>query len=508
MVSGSRSVTYGELDGESNRLAHWLRDQRCRRGDRICLLAAKGPDAILGILGILKAGAAYVPLDIDAPATRVGSAVATSEPSAILADAASLPLVVELMGSGAARPTIPVASIDRAADPETAIATGEWAEAPTEPVEPFGRPDDMAYIMFTSGSTGKPKGVVITHANVGAFVDWAVRHFEIRRGDRNSGHPPLFFDLSVFDLFGTFAAGAQVHLIPAASNLHPQAVLELIGRSQLTQWFSVPSAMTYLATHGDMDRADLSSLKRVLWCGDVLPTTTLLRWMDRLPDATFTNLYGPTETTVASSYFTVRERPDPQSSLPIGRACEGEELLVLDEDRGPIADSAVGDLYIRGVGVSPGYWRDPERTAELFVQRPASEDLPERIYRTGDLASKDEDGLFHFHGRRDFQVKSRGYRIELEEIELALNALGLVTECAVVGVLSSGFEGTMICCAYVPRPDLDGPMPPRRLRAELRATLPSYMLPSRWRALPSLPVTANGKIDRKALRGLFEGEEP
>jgi acyl-coenzyme A synthetase/AMP-(fatty) acid ligase len=241
------------------------------------------------------------------------------------------------------------------------------------------------------------------------------------------------------------------------------------------------------------EQDDFPALERVLWCGEVLPTPVLAHWMRRLPRVRFTNLYGPTEATVASSWYDVEEIPgDETESIPIGRACAGEELLVLDEDRREIAAGEIGDLYIGGVGLSSGYWRDGEKTAAAFVPdpRPGREG---RIYRTGDLASVDEGGLFHYLGRADSQIKSRGYRIELGEIEAALGVVAGVRECAVVGVEAEEFGGVAICAAYV------GEIGPPELRRELSAALPSYMLPARWLELDVLPKNQNGKIDRPLL---------
>jgi acyl-coenzyme A synthetase/AMP-(fatty) acid ligase len=216
----------------------------------------------------------------------------------------------------------------------------------------------------------------------------------------------------------------------------------------------------------------------------------------------FTNLYGPTEATIASSYYTVPRCPEREDApIPIGTPCAGEELLVLDEEFRPVRPGEIGDLYIRGVGLSPGYWGDPERTREAFLPWPrgARAGGPDRIYRTGDLALVGADGNLYFVGRADSQIKSRGYRIELGEIEAALHSLGVLRDCAVVAVRTEGFEGNAICCAYV----APGEVTPTVLRTRLSKRLPGYMLPSRWLALPALPTNANGKIDRPALRAHF-----
>jgi amino acid adenylation domain-containing protein len=366
-----------------------------------------------------------------------------------------------------------------------------------------GSVDDIAHLLFTSGSTGIPKGVAITHANVTAFVDWAVKYFGTRPTDRISGHPPLHFDLSTFDIYGTLAAGAELHLVPSALGVNPAAIAALIRDNRLTRWFSVPSVLTYLAKFDVVAQDDFPELERLLWCGEVLPTPVLAHWMRRLPHVEFTNLYGPTEATIASSYYTVPQCPvDETAAVPIGVPCDGEELLVLDAELRPVPVGEIGDLYIAGVGLSPGYWRDPEKTAQVFLPDPrAPQDSGKRVYRTGDLARVDKDGLVHFLGRTDSQIKSRGYRIELGEIEAAVNSVLVIRECAVVGVEMGGFEGTTICCAYS---TLDGAeVPGYTLRQEISALVPTYMQPAHWMQLASLPKNVNGKIDRKDLQERF-----
>jgi acyl-coenzyme A synthetase/AMP-(fatty) acid ligase len=250
---------------------------------------------------------------------------------------------------------------------------------------------------------------------------------------------------------------------------------------------------------------DFPSLKRLLWCGEVLPTPALMYWMKRLPKVSFTNLYGPTEATIASSYFTVDKCPvDERSAIPIGTPCDGEQLLVLGEDLNPIPPGEIGDLYIGGIGLSPGYWKNPDQTDAVFVRNPHSSDGSGRIYKTGDLAKVGEDGLVYFVGRADSQIKSRGYRIELGEIETALNALHLTEANAIVAVKTDGFEGWAICCAYVALKGRD--ITSAQLRTELSKVIPGYMLPARWMLLEQMPLNVNGKYDRKKLKELFSAE--
>lgn len=503
VLRGER-LTYGELDARSNRLAHLLRDTGCRSGDRVVMFVPKSPTAIVALLAVLKAGGVYVPIDVASPAARIGMMVAAVEPACVLSAASAAPLLAELYAAQPALRSVPAVYLDADAAPAGSFSAAAVRAMPATPLDAGTAPGDAAYILFTSGSTGVPKGVVVTHDSVAHFVRWANRYFGIGNDDRVSGHSPLHFDLSVFDMFGAFAAGAELHLVPEDTKLQPQRVVDFIRDGALTQWFSVPSVMTYLAHFDALRAGDFPALRRVLWCGDVLPTPVLVYWMRRLPHATFTNLYGPTEAAIASSYYTVPAIPATDAPIPIGVACDGEALSVRDEALAPVPPGVVGDLYIHGVGLSPGYWKNDEKTHEAFVYPPGRSDAASRMYRTGDLARLGGDGLVYFIGRADSQVKSRGHRIELGEIETALLTSPDLADCTVVALPSDGFEGATICCAYVAA--RDAAPTPASLRAFLKTRLPSYMLPSRWLASERLPVNANGKNDRKALKELFRND--
>jgi amino acid adenylation domain-containing protein len=505
VVLRDQTLTYGELDQRSNRLARLLKSAGCKRGDRVAFAIPKSPTALLAVIGILKADCIHVPIDTASPAARVAKILQSSDPRCILAVGATSKLLNDLM---ALRPGPQLPGVGWM-DNITADAVGVTAifhradleNCSSAPVACQNSSGDIAHILYTSGSTGDPKGVVITHANVIHFVEWATRYFGMDSSDRVSGHPPLHFDLATFDIFGAFSVGAQLHLVPPDLVPMPNEIADFIRRSELTQWFSVPSVLHYMAKFDVVRFQDFPALKRLLWCGEVFPTPALIYWMKRLPRVTFTNLYGPTEATIASSYYTIPSCPSEDSApIPIGTACDGEELLVLDEQLLPAPEGAVGDLYIRGVGLSPGYWRDPEKTSQAFL--PYGGDGG-RIYKTGDLAQVSPDGLVYFVGRSDSQIKSRGHRIELGEVEFALNTLEELKECAVVALPTEGFEGTLICSAYVSR---DAPMTHSFIRSKLSRLLPPYMLPARWMCLDQLPKNANGKIDRRQIRELFANQ--
>ena len=499
-VENGRTATYGDLERSSNQLAHLLRQTGCERGDRVCLLMDRSIDAVIAMLAALKAGCAYVPIDPSAPALRIGRILATVAPRAIVVGAASLRRLDELWSLGAVEAQTPLVTLQEREDPlpDGSVAFGprDIADQETDSPPSAGSEDDAAYIMFTSGSTGAPKGPVISHANVRSFIDWAVGYFDVAPGDRHSWQPPLHFDLSTFDVYGGLAGGAEVHTV-APGTLMPRQIPEFIASHRLTQWFSVPSAMAY-ASRSRERLGQLSDLRRVLWCGEVMPTSVLRDWMTRAPRARFTNLYGPTETTVASSYFAIPSIPEPDDPpAPIGPACAGEELLVLDDSMNAASPGAIGEIYIGGAGVSGGYWRDETQTQAAFVADPRPQRAAEVIYRTGDLGRVAADGCVSFVGRTDTQIKSRGYRIELGEIEVALTRLPDVAESAVVALEVGGFEGTAIGCALSPRAGCE--LDPIVIRRRLGEQLPAYMIPTRWHVVDELPKNGNGKIDRRRL---------
>ena len=481
-------LSYEQLEARTNQLARMLKAIGCLRGDRVALLMRKSPTAIVAILGILKADCIYVPLDPASPVPRLAHMVASAEPRCILAAGPTAALLDALRAAQQSSRSIAIGWMER----ETVAGTQVTAAFSRHDVESCAAtplayrngPQDTAYILFTSGSTGVPKGVPITHSNVAHFIAWATRYFGISPSDRISGHPPLHFDLSVFDIFGTFAAGAQLHLVPHDLTLLPIRLAHFITASELTQWFSVPSLLTYIAKFDAIPANGFPALKRLLWCGEVLPTPVLMYWMKRLPSVSFTNLYGPTEATIASSYYTVPTCPDdPTAPIPIGTACDGEELLVLDERLQHLKEK---HAVVR-IGLTFGSSRAMTN----------SRDPSDRVYKTGDLARLGADGAVYFLGRADSQIKTRGYRIELGEIETHLHALPQLKESAVVAINTDGFEGATICCAYVPAPG--AAVTPAALRQELAKTLPSYMLPTGWRMFDALPKNENGKVDRRQL---------
>jgi amino acid adenylation domain-containing protein len=496
IVFNDRVLSYLELHESSNRVARALKDSGCDPGDRVALLVPKSPEALIAMFGVLKADCIYVPLDCSSPASRLLKIVEICESRCILAVASTAHILTEMIAAGIPTDTrIGWLDDGMAMDGGTAFA---WPEVQCQSAAHIDSSNstDAAHILFTSGSTGTPKGVVITHANVIPFVDWAIRYFDIQPEDRISGHPPLHFDLSTFDIYGTIAAGAQIHLLAQELSVLPHRLARFIRDSALTQWFSVPSILHHMAKFDVVQQDDFPSLKRLLWCGEKFPTPALMYWMQRLTKVSFTNLYGPTEATIASSFYRVPACPkDETAEIPIGHPCEGEQLLVLDPDLTPCAPEIVGDLYIAGTGLSPGYWRDPEKTVQAFISSNFG-----RIYRTGDLARVGRDEMIYLVGRADTQIKSRGYRIELGEIEAAIHAIAGIQDAAIVAIDTGGFEGLAICCAYVSR---SSELSPLAMKKQLVRSLPQYMIPVHWMVLDHMPLNGNGKTARPRLKQMF-----
>jgi amino acid adenylation domain-containing protein len=502
VVCDESRLTYAELDALSTKLARLLNEAGCRPGDRVALLTRKSTAALVAIYGIYKAEAIYVPLDPASPSARLQKILGSCACRWMLASGNVGAVLTEMMQHPQWRDDLSIGWLDsqRPAEIPVAFTLRDLSVYSTEPRDYQSRPTDPAHILFTSGSTGDPKGVVISHANVVHCTEWARKYFSMDASDRLSCHSPLHFDLSFMDIFAAAATGAELHLVSPEVSVMPNGPAEFIRESAVTQWFSVPSVLSYMAQFDRVRQDDFPALKRVLSCGDVLPTPTLMYWMKRLPHVTFTNLYGPTETTIVSSVYTVPACPDdPRVPIPIGVACEGEELLVLDGAMRPTRAGEIGEIHIGGAGLASGYWGQPALTEAVFVPDPR--DAEQRLYKTGDLGKVSEDGLIHILGRSDSQIKCRGYRIELGEIEAALHTISGLRESAVVALPSERFEGSVVCCAYSAVSDLD--VNPVTLRRELSRMIPNYMLPTQWLAFPSLPMNANGKVDRRMLKQAF-----
>ncbi len=486
VVSAGRSLTYRELDQRSNRLARHLQQLGVRPETLVGIAVERSVEMMVGLLAILKAGGAYVPMDPSYPAQRIALMIEDSEAQVILATESTR----SRLGKSARR----IVSIDRNADDRDAEAI---AGNGTYPVSSAASGQNLAYVIYTSGSTGKPKGVMIEHHNVVNFFTGM---------DRAIGSDPgvwlavtsISFDISVLELFWTLTRGFQVII---HGDEGPQTIPDEIRKYGVTHMQSTPSLARMIAVDPN-GLASLGRLKKLFLGGEALPPS-LIRQLRQEFRGEMYNMYGPTETTIWSTTFRITGDSE---IIPIGKPIANTQVYVLDSGLHPVAAGETGDLYIGGDGVVRGYWQRPDLTAEKFLSDPFQ--LGNRMYRTGDIARFLPDGNLEFLGRADFQVKLRGFRIEIGEIEAALEIQAGVVQAVVVASEFKSriqtqtqtqiqIEDKRLVAYVVPKPGTK--LEVADLRAALAAILPEYMVPSHFVFLDSLPLTANGKIDRNAL---------
>ncbi|WP_215452284.1 non-ribosomal peptide synthase/polyketide synthase [Streptomyces sp. ATCC 21386] len=484
VVFEDERLSYAELDARAEALAVRLRGRGAGPGAFVAVAVPRSAELVVALLGVLKSGAAYLPVDLDYPADRVAHMLADSGATTVVtlaATAARLPGASRSAGGN-----VPSVLLLDTAD---SAPTGD-SPAPTAALA-SARPDDPAYLIYTSGSTGLPKGVVVTHRAVVNRLAWAQGAYGLGPDDRVLQKTPSSFDVSVWEFFWPLLEGATVVLARPDGHRDPAYLAELVRARSITTMHFVPSMLEAFLQHDEVtgDPTWSASLRRVLSSGEALPVTAASRW-HALTGVPLHNLYGPTEAAVDVTYHPYAPDEEPAgASVPIGRPVWNTGLRVLDTCLQPVPDDVPGELYLTGVQLARGYHARPALTAERFTADPYGPP-GSRMYRTGDLVRRRADGVIEYLGRTDRQVKLRGNRIELGEIEAALVRLPVVAQAAVtVG------DDTLV--AYVvPAADTTDV---GDLREALGGTLPSPMVPSAWVVLDALPLTPSGKLDRAAL---------
>lgn len=465
-----RVMTWGQVWQAAQETGSLLAE-KTQAQQPVLILMDKSPDCLCAMLGAVCAGCFYTPLDSSMPRARVQMIADTLRPAVILFEERNEELARGIAGEAR------LCRYDAIPHRVDAVLLRERRAAHMD--------TDLLYVLFTSGSTGVPKGVSITHRSVIDLVEWACDALRLPEGARFGSQAPFYFDNSVLDIYCVMRMRGSLHLIPRMDFLFPARLVQRLARERIDTVFWVPSALTALAGADVLVPGCLPALRRVFFCGEVMPCATLNRWRFALPDADYVNMYGPTEITDVCTWYRVDRAFADMDSLPIGFPCANTRVMLID-----------GEICVSGTCLSPGYYNAPEKTAAAFVPNPLRPQIPELMYRTGDLGAYNDRGELMFLGRRDSQIKHSGYRIELGEIECALSAAeGVALACCY-------YDGARIVAAYT------GDADERTVKKHLREALPKYMLPELLLHRETLPRTGSGKVDKLTLRQEVEHEHP
>ncbi len=472
----SESITFSDM----RRRALILGSALARRGisgKTVPVYMPKGVAMASVFFGILFDGSSYCPLDTDMPAARLNNILGTLGSGVIITDEKRADKARSL---GCGEVLVYEDLLGEEGD-EKLIAEKRRGVIDTDPI----------YVLFTSGSTGTPKGVVQTHRALMDYVNWVTGRFEIGPDDVEGNQVEFFFDLSSQDIYAPVVSGCRTVFIDHDLFGSPEALMEELNREKISVILWVPSAVSMVANFDGMARVRPEYLRLVMACGEVMPCKQLNYWIKRVPGATYVNLYGPTETAVGSTYYVIDRAFDDGDTLPIGIPCENTGILLLDEEGLPVNDGDIGEICIRGSSLSPGYYKDPDKTAAAFISNPENTVFGERIYKTGDLGYYAPDGNLMFSGRKDFQIKHLGYRIELGEIETAAGSFEGIRECACV----YDDKKKRIIMFYTGEEQQN-----QEFKTKLSEKLPHYMIPNRIIRLEEMPKNRNGKTDRTELK--------
>jgi amino acid adenylation domain-containing protein len=493
---GNTQLTYGELEQKTNQLARQLVHHGVKRGDRIGVYLDRSLETTITVYGIFKAGAAYVPIDPQSPVSRVAHILQSCDIGCLVSATQKREHILELIDS------VPVlnAVIGCEAPEQTQASHSNrcqsisWPEVFSNDDSGYSvsgiKTDDLAYVMFTSGSTGIPKGIMHTHSSGNAYARITADLYSIRASDRIGNHAPLHFDISTLGYLTSPLVGATTIIIPEAHTRLPASMTKLVQDEQLTVWYSVPFALIQMLTHGALDQRDFSSLRLVLHAGEPFSPRQIRQLMDLWPGVSFANEYGPAETNVCTHYLIPGTLKGSEEAIPIGYAFPESTALILGEGHLEIKGQEVGELLINSPLTMQGYWQRPDLNAKCFYKNPADN---KKYYRTGDLVSRDEQGIMHYHGRKDRLVKVRGNRIELDEIEaIVLTHDQVVEAAAYLMEQGSGHEHIELAITVKANAERDAD----QMTHYIAERLPRFAVPGKIVFMEQFPRTASGKIDR------------
>ncbi|MGC4060228.1 MAG: amino acid adenylation domain-containing protein [Aquabacterium sp.] len=474
LIFGDQQLSHAQLNQRANQLAHHLIAQGVGPDVKVGIAVERSIEMVVGLLAVLKAGGAYVPLDPDYPSERLAYMIEDSRIKLLLTQSH---LADKLPGQGG----VAMLALDRL----------DLSQQPTHNPDMPVHPENLAYVIYTSGSTGRPKGAANRHRSLHNRLAWMQDAYQLTSQDTVLQKTPFSFDVSVWEFFWPLMEGARLAVAKSGDHAEPARLVELIRRHGVTTLHFVPSMLQAFVAHEGIEAC--TTLKRVVCSGEALPQELQNQVFEKLPNTGLYNLYGPTEAAIDVTHWTcVKE--ERQTGVPIGRPIFDTSTVILDAQLRPVPPGVAGELYLGGIGLARGYWQRPGLSAERFVADPFS-DKGERLYRTGDLTRWREDGQIEYLGRIDHQVKIRGLRIELGEIEAQLLSQPQVRETVVVA--QSGPAGPRLVAYAVPVAGEE--IDQARLRQALALNLPDHMVPALIVAMPALPLSPNGKVDRKAL---------
>lgn len=486
IIDQETKLSFQELEILAKKLCFHINKKTNLVRRPIGIFLPKSANSIIAFLGTLYSGNFYVPLDTDSPEKRLEIILNNLEPEIIITDKKHYDSLLKQNFNKEQ-----IILIEEIYNQEIFYDNELILENIKKIIDV-----DPIYIMYTSGSTGTPKGVVISHRGVIDYIDWALHCFDINSETIIGNQAPLYFDNSTLDIYLSFATGATLVLIPKQLFIFPVKLLEYIKEIKINFIFWVPSVLINIANLKLLDKIDLDCLKKILFAGEVMPMKHLNYWRDNLPHAFFANLYGPTEITVDCTYYIVKKDFHDDESLPIGIPCLNSDVLILNKEDKKAAVNEKGELCVRGSSLALGYWNNFSKTNEVFTQNPLNENFPDKIYRTGDLVYRDNEGLIIYVGRKDSQIKHQGYRIELGEIENAVLSISEIDNACVI----YNNKEKQIVLFYEAKNEINPP----DIRKKLVKYLPKHMIPTIFRKLVKLPKNPNGKIDRLVLQNYKE----
>lgn len=471
------SITYIELEKMSRAVGTYL-SKFGTKNKPIAVFLDKTVFALTAFFGVVYSGNFYTVIDAAMPAERISAIFDSLKPLAIITDRTHLEIAEKIKNCGE------IVLIERA------LSTSPDEELLMK-IRRRAIDTDPLYTLFTSGSTGVPKGTVVSHRNVLAYSEWVSETFDITSETVFGSQTPFYFSMSVLDVFSTIRNGATFHIIPKKYFSFPLKLLEYIKERNVNTIYWVPSALSIVANWKALDYVELPALKKVLFAGEVMPTKQLNMWIKKRPDIFYANLYGPTEVTDICTYYVVDREFRDDEPLPIGTPCNNCDVLILTEDGHEAKRGEKGELCARGSFLAMGYYNNPEKTHEVFVQNPLNTAYPELIYKTGDLVKLNENDEIIYISRKDFQIKHMGYRIELGEIEAAAGAVDKIK--ASVCVYDEAEDKLVFIYEGAKLDDT-------AIMDVLSERLPAYMRPNVIKRIKQMPYNQNGKIDRKLLK--------